>query len=57
MRSEMTEREWDTFFDLLRKIINLPGKSADEKAEEVRDQASRRQSEGDLDEFLGELTE
>jgi hypothetical protein len=57
MRSEMTERDWDTFFDLLGKIINLPGKSADEKADEVRDQASRRQSQGDLDEFLAEMSE
>lgn len=32
----MNDKQWETFFDLMDKIINMPNMTATEKAEMVR---------------------
>lgn len=38
----MNENEWDTFFGLLEKIVDLPNLSHDEKKDLVMSKASER---------------
>lgn len=53
----MSEREWDKLFELIEKAVNLDGLSASEKGELIRDEANKRSQEGNLDEFVSEVTE
>lgn len=50
----MTRREWETFFELLEKIVNMEGKTATEKGEEVRAHAREEgeAAESNLSEFM-----
>lgn len=48
----MTDTEWEKFFTLLRKVINLPKKTANEKAAELKSEAEYHNAEGDLEEFV-----
>lgn len=47
----MSEKQWETFFDLMSRIVDLPGLSANEKRAEVRRQAADNGADGDLSEF------
>lgn len=49
---ELTEKEWDRFFESMAAILNMPGTRAD-KASRVKDEASLRDEEGTLQEFAG----
>jgi hypothetical protein len=48
----MNDREWDSFFDLLRKITDLPDMSWQEKRQAVRDEAASRGFDTLFEEFL-----
>lgn len=48
----MSEKHWATFFELLDKIVDLPGLSANEKAEKVRAMAAAHGSQASLSEFI-----
>ena len=47
----MNDRDWEKFFALLEKIINIPG-SWQEKRDEVRSSAESEGCVNNLDEFL-----
>lgn len=47
----MSEKQWELFFDLMNKIVNLPGLSADEKKAMVQKHAAENSAEIDLGEF------
>lgn len=47
----MSDREWEKFFELMGKIINLPNLTAMEKAALVREKAEQYASGNDLEEF------
>jgi hypothetical protein len=49
----MTERDWEMFFDLLQKIVDLPNKTWQDKADQVNEEAARYDAEVDLAEFTG----
>jgi phage tail tape-measure protein len=51
MPHEVTEKQWDRFFDIMAMILNMPGAWAD-KAARVRDEAAQRDLEGTLGEFV-----
>jgi co-chaperonin GroES (HSP10) len=53
----MTDKEWEKFFDLMGKVVNLEGLSANEKAAEVRAQAVKSGDEVNLEEFTGWFAE
>ncbi|HEY7428864.1 MAG TPA: hypothetical protein VH682_31830 [Gemmataceae bacterium] len=48
----MNDREWDSFFDLMRQIVDLPGMTWEEKRQTVRDEAATRGMDIPLEEFL-----
>jgi hypothetical protein len=48
----MTDREWQQFFTLLSKIVNMPNLSANEKKAEFLAQVSEQGGETDLGEFV-----
>ena len=48
----MNDNEWDEFFDLLRKIADLPDSTWQEKRQAVRDEAAQRGVDTTLEEFL-----
>lgn len=50
----MSEKEWEKLFELIGKVVNLPGMSADEKGQEIRRQAKEHGADGDLEEFVSE---
>lgn len=52
----MTVREWETFFGLLRKIVDAPAPFDDKKAE-VLLQAKEHSEEINLEEFVGWFSE
>lgn len=47
----MTEKDWETFFDLVDRIVFGSG-SWKEKASEVREQASQYECENNFEEFV-----
>jgi hypothetical protein len=54
----MTETQWDTFFDLLRQVVNLAdadgaGMPWRDKRTRVREAAEERGADSDLEEFTG----
>jgi hypothetical protein len=57
IRDNLTDTEWDTFFDLMDKAINIGGLTAYEKRDLFREMAEQRQSEMTLDEFCAECEE
>ena len=44
----MTEREWEKFFDLIEKIVELRDMSVNEKCAEVVKQAKERGGSADM---------
>ena len=49
----MNDRQWDEFFDLLRLVVDLPGKTWQEKRDQVQAEAFSRDAETALEEFTG----
>jgi hypothetical protein len=50
----MSEKDWDLFFDLVDKLIDLtPGATWQDKRDEVQRQAKARCAETELEEFTG----
>lgn len=48
----MTDKEWEKFFQLLGKIVQLDGMSFNEKREATNLQAGLHSGDGDLEEFV-----
>jgi 16S rRNA A1518/A1519 N6-dimethyltransferase RsmA/KsgA/DIM1 with predicted DNA glycosylase/AP lyase activity len=51
---EMTERDWQTFFSLLKKIVDMPRKTLADKIETVKAKAAENggSAEENLEDFL-----
>ena len=49
----MNDKQWETFFDLMEKIISMPNMSANEKIAEFRSKA--QEFDANLEEFAGYL--
>lgn len=47
----MTDRQWETFFSLLDQIVQMPGKTASEKAEILKEKAEEHGSTTNLEEL------
>ena len=53
----MSDKEWEKFFELIDKIIDLPGVSANERGALIREKASENGSETNLQEFCSVAAE
>lgn len=51
----MSEHDWDQLFDLVEKAINLEGLTASEKGDKTWEEATARDQEGNLQEFVAQL--
>jgi hypothetical protein len=49
----MSDRDWEHFFELLKRIVDLPNMTWEEKADKVDDEAARYDAETALEEFTG----
>lgn len=49
----MDDERWDTFFRLLREVVNMRGMAWYEKLDTVWEQARKNGGEVDLQEFVG----
>lgn len=47
----MLEHEWEMFFELLEKIVDMPNMTANEKAELVKEKADEEGGDLALNEF------
>lgn len=51
----MEDIEWDTLFNLIQKAINLEGLTAEEKGEKIRSEATIRDQDDNLEEFVAQV--
>jgi hypothetical protein len=54
---QMTEKQWETFFDLVDRIVDMEGMTANEKASLFRDKMAKYGSEGHMEELVAWIAE